>query len=205
MRSAARALLLPAPLRRPAFRRGAPATAAAILALLCLAPVSAARARGCAGAHARIGSLRRAVAQRAVVCLINRQRRAHGLPPLAENARLNRSAQGWSNTMVATHYFGHGADFAARISAVGFRWSRAGENIATGYATPAAVVSGWMASTGHCQNILNPAYRSVGTGVRNRAVPGYGSGPGTWTQDFALGLGQRPASGNWRPAAGCPY
>jgi uncharacterized protein YkwD len=141
----------------------------------------------------------------AVVCLINRARAAHGLPGLHASPRLNRSAQGWTNAMVDHNFFSHGADFAARISAVGFNWSSAGENIATGYATPRQVVNGWMGSTGHCQNILNPSFRDVGTGVRWGGLRGYGTGPGTWTEDFALPMGQRRMSGNYGPMYGCPY
>jgi hypothetical protein len=62
-----------------------------------------------------------------------------------------------------------------------------------------------MASTGHCQNILNPQYRYVGTGVSGNAISGYSTGSGTWTQDFGLLMGQHAASGNWGPAEGCPY
>jgi uncharacterized protein YkwD len=141
----------------------------------------------------------------AVVCLINHDRAAHGLPALHASNRLNRSAQGWTNAMVDGNFFSHGGDFAGRISAVGFNWASAGENIATGYATPRQVVAGWMASTGHCQNILNPDFRDVGTGVRWRGLRGYGTGPGTWTEDFALPMGQRPMSGNTGPMHGCPY
>lgn len=107
--------------------------------------------------------------------------------------------------MVATGDFSHGADFAARISAAGFRWMAAGENIATGFQTPRAVVRGWMASTGHCENILNPTYRNVGTGISSRPVKGYATGAGTWTQDFALGMHDSPPSGNMSPMDGCPY
>jgi uncharacterized protein YkwD len=141
----------------------------------------------------------------AVVCLINRARAAHGLPGLRGSARLDRSAQGWTNAMVDHNFFSHGANFAGRISAVGFNWSSAGENIATGYSTPRQVVNGWMASVGHCQNILNPSFRDVGTGVRWRGLRGYGTGPGTWTEDFALPMGQRGMSGNYGPMHGCPY
>lgn len=164
-----------------------------------------ARRTGCAHAHTRIGRVSRTGARRAVVCLLNRERRAHGLPTLRVSVRLNRSAQGWTNVMVRHRMFSHGADFAARISAVGFDWSRAGENIAAGYVTPASVVRAWMASTGHCQNILDPAFREVGTGVARRSALRRPSGGATWTQDFGLLMNQRPASGNWAPAAGCPY
>ena len=126
------------------------------------------------------------------------------LPALRESSMLDRSAQGWTNTMVATGAFTHGANFAGRISAVGFAWSSAGENIATGFLTPRAVVSGWMGSTGHCQNILNPTYTNVGTGVVHRAV-GVGGNGATWTQDFALASRRRAPSHNFGPANGCPY
>ncbi len=183
----------------------AAAVAAVVIASMSLAPAAVARGRGCATANSPIAAAARAALQRAVVCLVNEQRRERGLPALRENARLNRSAQGWTNTMVTLRDFSHGADFAARISAVGFRWSSVGENIATGFTTAAAVVRGWMASTGHCQNILNPTYRYVGTGVSDRVVAGYSSGGGTWTEDFGLGRGQRAASEDWAPAEHCPY
>jgi uncharacterized protein YkwD len=141
----------------------------------------------------------------AVLCLINKQRAARHLPQLRESGLLDRSAQSWSNAMVGGNFFSHGADFAARISAVGFDWSQAGENIATGFLTPRDVVAGWMASKGHCQNILGPAYSYVGTGVNRRPVRGWASAPATWTQDFALPMGRSVPSNNWGPASGCPY
>jgi len=160
--------------------------------------------RECANATAPVGAVSRKATKAAVVCLINKQRTDRGLPALHESGLLDRSAQQWTNTMVATGAFTHGANFAGRISAVGFHWSSAGENIATGFLTPRAVVAGWMASTGHCQNILNPTYTSVGTGVLHQVV-GIGGDGATWTQDFALAAGHRAPSHNFGPADGCPY
>ena len=179
-------------------------------ALVCTAAVFTAQAnarvvrhRGCAYAHTPANRASRSALQRAVVCLINQQRAHHGLPRLNENQRLNRSAQGWTNVMVSDGVFSHGADFSARISAVGFNWSMAGENIASGFRTPAAVVRGWMGSPGHCRNILTPSFLDVGVGVSRRGVSG---NPGaTWTQDFGLPMSARAPSGNWGPASGCPY
>jgi uncharacterized protein YkwD len=178
---------------------------AMLVASMSFVSVAAAKAQGCAAAHTTIAHASRAQLQRAVVCLVNQQRHSRGLPGLRENSRLNRSAQGWTNVMVTHRDFSHGADFAARISAVGFDWSNVGENIATGYAAPVTVVQAWMASKGHCQNILNPMYRYVGTGVSNKSISGYSTLAGTWTQDFGLLMGQHGASGNWGPAEGCPY
>ena len=177
------------------------------VSLIALAPGASARMRsgsGCAYAHSQVASTPRSDLQRAVVCLINRQRVAHGLPGCTRTRRLNRSAQDWTDTMVFDHVFTHGANFSARISAVGFTWSTAGENIATGFQTPAAVVRGWMGSSGHCYNILAPVFAAAGTGVSALGIPGYGNS-GTWTVDFALHMGSRAPSGNWGPANGCPY
>ena len=158
--------------------------------------------RSCAGATTAIAVSTKPALRAAVVCLINRQRTSRGLPRLVADSKLDRSAQGWTNEMVSHHEFTHGADFAERISAAGFRWSQAGENIATGYPTPTSVVAGWMRSTGHCENILDPAFRYVGTGVSRGATV---LSPGTWTQDFGLLMGQRAPSGNRGPESGCPY
>lgn len=197
--------------------RSYPAASWALLAALTLSMIvvfpSAASARRhrartasrCAGANARVGNASPQVLRDAVVCLINRERAAHHLPALHASRLLNRSAQGWTNAMVSTDQFTHGVNFASRISATGYVWRAAGENIATGYATPRAVVRAWMASPGHCENILNPTYRNVGTGVAAHPVRGWATGAGTWTQDFALGMHSSPPSGDFGPANGCPY
>lgn len=116
---------------------------------------------------------------------------------------LDSSAQRWTNIMVITGQFTHGVDFASRLTAAGFNWSSAGENIATGFHTPRDVVKAWMESTGHCQNILDPTFEDVGTGVSGQPVGQYGGG--TWTQDFGLSMGRPAPSSNTGPAGGCPY
>ena len=170
------------------------------------ARVRRARAAGtCSNANAVVGRASPQALRTAVVCLINQQRTSRQLPPLRASLLLDRSAQRWTDAMVMSDMFSHGTNFAARISAVGYVWRAAGENIATGFQTPRSVVNGWMASTGHCQNILNPTYGNVGTGVSTHAVRGWATGGGTWTQDFALSMFKSPPSANWGPADGCPY
>jgi uncharacterized protein YkwD len=174
------------------------------LAGFAFALTPAASARGCAHAGSSVFGASRAQLRDAVVCLVNAQRRDRGLPGLHPNGRLDRSAQRWTDFMVGHDIFTHGPNFAARITAAGFDWSSAGENIATGFPTPASVVNGWMASDGHCHNILAPVFRSVGTGVSASGVPSFG-GSGTWTEDFGLHMGSRAPSHDWAPADGCPY
>jgi uncharacterized protein YkwD len=171
--------------------------------LVCAAPAAA--TRGCANAGTPVAGASRASIKLAVVCLVDHERSRHGLPPLQANALLDRSAQGWTQAMVANDFFSHGTNFSARITQAGFRWSQAGENIASGFETPTQVVAAWMASTGHCQNILDPNFSQIGVGVVSRPVAGAASGAATWTTDFALPFGAPLPSRNLAPMRGCPY
>jgi uncharacterized protein YkwD len=66
------------------------------------------------------------------------------------------------------NFFSHdtpeGKSVLDRSSAAGFGGCALGENIAQGQDTPDAVVAGWMASAGHCANILSPKFSSLGVG-----------------------------------------
>jgi uncharacterized protein YkwD len=158
----------------------------------------------CVGSHDRIGRGDSSAIERATICLLNHERRERGLPRLRRSRLLIRSAQHWTNTMVRERAFSHGSDFSARITAVGFNWSRAGENIADGYRTASGAVAAWMRSLGHCQNILTPVFREAGAGF-DRGTAISGGVAGTWTLDLALSMSQRAPSENWKPAEGCPY
>jgi uncharacterized protein YkwD len=107
--------------------------------------------------------------------------------------------------MVSAKQFTHGLDFASRISAAGYVFQAAAENIGTGLPTPTAVVRAWTHSVDHCRNMLTPTYRDVGTGVRPAPVKGWASGPSTWTEDFGLSMLASAPSQDWGPANGCPY
>ena len=164
-----------------------------------------ARMHGCPDANVSARGAPVETMRVAVICLVDRERAARHLPPLHQSRALDRSAQRWTRTMVQDDVFSHGANFATRITQAGVSWADAGENIATGFATPRDVVDAWLASPGHCRNILDPDFRLVGVGVDSRPVRGWASGPATWTEDFALPMGARPPSRNWAPANGCPY
>ncbi len=49
-----------------------------------------------------------------------------------------------------------------RLTASGFEWNEIAENIAAGYPDVASVLQGWMNSNGHCRNIMNPAFDTIG-------------------------------------------
>lgn len=179
------------------------------LALAQAGPAGAHRTRArlseaCPNAATPVSSASLATLRAAVLCLINQERTARGLPSLRPSPRLSHAAQSHTQAMVSTAYFGHGANFTLRFSAVGYDWRAAGENIATGYATPRSVVAAWMASAGHCRNILSPTFRDAGTGVSVAAV-GANVSLGTWTEDFGLLMSRTSPSANTRPENGCPY
>ena len=86
--------------------------------------------------------------------------------------------------MATKNYFSHtsldGRTFVDRINATGYAWSNIGENIAAGYSTVNAVVDGWMASDGHCANIMNPNFRDVGVACVASSTSTYKT---YWTMD----------------------
>ena len=178
---------------------------AAIASVMASAPSALAgdSEAACPDANVAITQAQPAQMRLAVLCLINEQRTEHGLPKLAPSDKLDRSAQGWTDSMVNSDEFTHGSAFMDRISATGFDWTTVGENIATGYETPSSVVRAWMNSPGHCANVLDPSYREVGTGLSARRIPRASTEVGTWTQDFGRLMGQRALSGNNGPANAC--
>jgi uncharacterized protein YkwD len=124
-----------------------------------------------------------------VVALTNRARLENGCDVmLTSSPLLDRAAQGHSEDMAQRGYFDHispdGTGPAERLAAVGYHWSRYGENIAAGYTSPAQVVEGWMNSPGHRANILNCEFRELGVGYTD-TVTGPGAGGLLWTQVFA--------------------
>lgn len=115
-----------------------------------------------------------------VVRLVNAQRAQNGLKPLAENWELSRVARYKSADMAGKRYFSHesptyGSPYQMMRS-FGISFRSAGENIAYGQRTPAAVVGAWMNSSGHRANILNSSYTHIGVG--------YHEAGNYWTQMF---------------------
>jgi uncharacterized protein YkwD len=163
---------------------------------------------GCANATVSASTAPAQTMRNAVLCLVNYERRTYHLPSLRQVPKLTSSAQNYTTEMVRQHFFSHrspdGSTPGTRISAAGFQWTWAGENIASGYTTPVSVVTAWMHSQGHCYNLLAPAFTDIGVGVSPDSVSGT-PGLATWTQDFGLPRGQHAPSGNWRPANSCPH
>lgn len=115
-----------------------------------------------------------------VADLVNAERAKAGLPALKLNWELSRVARIKSQDMHDKKYFSHqsptyGSPFDM-IKKFGISYRAAGENIAQGYATPQAVMTGWMNSPGHRANILNSSFTQIGVG--------YFKDGNYWTQMF---------------------
>lgn len=110
-------------------------------------------------------------------------------PPVASlswDTRLADAAHRHSLDMAEHGLFSHtgsdGSSVGTRVSDAGYAWSAVGENIAAGYGSVQAVVTGWMASDGHCANLMGAGYTGFGLAcARNDASP-YGL---YWTMTLA--------------------
>jgi len=136
---------------------------------------------------------------------INKVRAKHGLSQVRLNSKLVAAARAHSADMAARKYLAH--DTPAPDSEVwsqrivrcgytnkGYRYWKAGENIAYGYlwtSSPVLVVDAWMKSRAHRAVILTRAFRDIGVGAV-KTTDGYGNLEGTvWF--FTLDLGRRIA------------
>lgn len=119
------------------------------------------------------------------VALINQERTSRSIAPLAIVSELTQAARLESRYMADNNYWGHtwpdGTTPWIRMQWACYDYRTAGENIAGGYATPAAVVSAWMNSDGHRAAILNPAYTEIGVGYAYNASSNYDR---YWTANF---------------------
>ena len=146
-----------------------------------------------------------------VIDLVNAEREACNcdLRPLSYNQELTVAARRHSQDMGDRNFFSHTTpkpdeiEFQDRITDAGYNYQTCGENIAAGYATPEAVVDGWMNSDGHRRNILDPDYCDIGVGYA--AVDG-SQYYHYWTQDFGrrAGVTQCPAPVAAPPATETP-
>jgi uncharacterized protein YkwD len=93
-----------------------------------------------------------------VVKAHNRMRADAKLPALAVSAKLREAARQHAQDMAAhgkmSHKGSDGSSAIDRISAQGYQYRRAGENIAVGHFTTDELMKGWMNSPPHKRNIL---------------------------------------------------
>lgn len=100
--------------------------------------------------------------------LINLDRAANGLAPLAADPELSRIARIKSEDMRDNNYFAHESPTWGKarqmLERFGYRFRGVGENIAH-HATVEKAQAAFMTSEGHRRNILSSAWQKVGVGV----------------------------------------
>lgn len=171
-----------------------PVAVCAPLACLILATSASAQApASCPGAQQAPTAKTIATARLATLCLINRERVARGLPPVAESPVVGWTAQTHSEVMVATRSFAHSKGVAQLLQ--GVYWAF-GQNIAWaegGMAAPDTVVAAWMASASHRRNILNSDFNHVGIGIVMGAPEATPLSAATYATDFGAAIVKQAA------------
>lgn len=116
-----------------------------------------------------------------VLTLVNAQRAQAGLSPLRLDTRAAQAAQVRAEEIQTSfsHTRPDGSHFSTALKEAGVSYRSCGENIAWGQKNPQQVMEGWMNSSGHRANILNPEYTAIGIGYAQNSA-----GTGYWTQLF---------------------
>ena len=147
-----------------------------------------ASASDCGPIDTEVNGLGDAQMESSITCLINDQRAAHGLAGVTPNPDLRQAALSHSKEMINESYFEHtspaGVTFMDRIESTGYMqgaltWT-VGENLVWGtgpLSTPQALVTAWMNSPPHRENLLRPSFREIGVA----ALAGTPVSQGDWT------------------------
>jgi uncharacterized protein YkwD len=122
-----------------------------------------------------------AVREDSVASLVNLERARAGLAALRADSRLRQAARAHSKDMARRDFCAHvspdGTTPVDRMRLAGYPEPGA-ENVARGQMTSREVMQAWMASPGHRENVMNPAFTTVGVGAY------FGPGGPCWTQNF---------------------
>jgi uncharacterized protein YkwD len=148
------------------------------------------------GAHAGdavVGGASSADISERVVELVNAARsngrrcgseRYAAAPSLRVSQKLNKAAAGHARDMARRKFFEHrgsdGSQPKDRVLRAGYHPRLTGENIAYGAESAEEVVAGWLASPGHCANIMDSRFQDIGVGLNT----GRKRGQIYWVQNF---------------------
>jgi uncharacterized protein YkwD len=146
---------------------------AVAIAALFVGPQAARAGAGCPDEDLVPTAANAAQVEQAVLCALNRERRAAGLVSLHRAPKLDLSARFHTVAMVRGHFLAHEASghptLLARVRGFGyFAGARDGiyaENVGAGpsyHGTARSMVTAWMESAGHRANVLYARFRDVG-------------------------------------------
>ncbi|NOR88911.1 MAG: hypothetical protein GQ524_01530 [Anaerolineales bacterium] len=105
-----------------------------------------------------------------LIQLINQERQSRGIGTLSQQSQLAAAARIHSEDMACNDFVSHtGSDGSLpwdRARAQGYSYSAIAENIFAGSSSAQSIFNGWMNSSGHRDNMLNPTYTEIGVGYR---------------------------------------
>lgn len=153
------------------------ATAGLFLVSGCAIPMAAPPAPAAASAVPSAPSPYSAYENR-IFQLINAERGRRGIRPLVYNAELDQMAKIQATNMAHFQKMAHVLPEAQlpalsdRARYVGYGYREIAENIALGYPSAESVVQGWMNSSAHRRNILDPGVVETGIGIARSSAGG---------------------------------
>jgi uncharacterized protein YkwD len=137
-----------------------------------------------------------------VLLLVNQERRRAGVEAVTWNETLAAQATQYACEMISGNFFAHdnprtGSSLRDRAAEFNYDYWIIGENLAAGQRTPVEVVTAWMNSPCHRENVLNPAFTELGVGVRVGGTYGF-----YWVQEFGrpFDVGRYPGSAYHDPS-----
>jgi uncharacterized protein YkwD len=122
--------------------------------------------------------------EQGVIDLSNAERKKLELAAFKPNAQLMEAARGHAVNMAKQEKLTHELDDkkpADRVKDAGYKYTLIGENVAWNPRSPKEVVTGWMNSDIHKENILKKEFTEIGVGVaKNKKGERY------WVQVFGV-------------------
>lgn len=111
-----------------------------------------------------------------IIAKTNEARVKAGVSRLSENPRLSEAAQKKAEDMISSGYWAHYApngkapwDF---IREAGYNFQAAGENLARDFDNIDSMISAWLASPSHAENLLSANFTEIGIGVAEGVISG---------------------------------
>jgi len=116
------------------------------------------------------------IAPEEIIRLTNQERVNQGLPALAMNNFLNQAAARKAADMFARNYWAHVSPAGTQpwyfVTQAGYSYRYAGENLARDFSDPGSVVTAWMNSPTHRENLLSNRYQDIGVAVVDGTLEG---------------------------------
>jgi len=111
-----------------------------------------------------------------IINLTNKEREKSALSPLSLNQQLTQAANAKAADMFDSDYWAHNSPGGKTpwsfISAAGYKYVFAGENLARDFNDAGSVVNAWMDSPSHRSNLLDKNFKEIGVAVVNGKFSG---------------------------------